>query len=270
MAGVSGWSWPIPFVVPPCTQSAILRNRHKVPRGSGSYGLLGVKPHRIVVAANLTAKCSSPILLRGYRPQRCQVAAKGPRNAAERVGMTTQLRPPKSSAAVSFGYLNRSWPARSGACAGFDGAVGTIGVDIERAGGTLDHFARDHDLFDAFQARQIEHGFEQDAFENRTQAARAGLALDRLAGDCAKRLVVERPRAEMIFSRPENAPPQMNRIFVVSTCRNSCCGCLRPPCGGTEATVPSMILSSACCTPSPDTSRVIEGLSDLRCSRSWK
>src|SRR5665213_2876116 len=35
-------------------------------------------------------------------------------------------------------------------------------------------------------------------------------------------------------------------------------------CGGTEATVPSMIFSSACCTPSPDTSRVIEGLSDLR------
>src|SRR5499433_1527952 len=50
----------------------------------------------------------------------------------------------------------------------------------------------------------------------------------------------------------------------VSTCRNSCCGCLRPPCGGTDAMVPSMILSSACCTPSPDTSRVIDGLSDLR------
>ena len=61
-----------------------------------------------------------------------------------------------------------------------------------------------------------------------------------------------------------SVPPQMNRILVVSTCRNSCCGCLRPPCGGTEATVPSMIFSSACCTPSPDTSRVIEGLSDLR------
>ena len=28
--------------------------------------------------------------------------------------------------------------------------------------------------------------------------------------------------------------------------------------------MPSMILSSACCTPSPDTSRVIDGLSDLR------
>ena len=31
-----------------------------------------------------------------------------------------------------------------------------------------------------------------------------------------------------------------------------------------DATVPSMIFSSACCTPSPDTSRVIDGLSDLR------
>ena len=71
-------------------------------------------------------------------------------------------------------------------------------------------------------------------------------------------------RCAMIFSRPAKAPPQMNRMLVVSTCRNSCCGCLRPPCGGTEATVPSMIFSSACCTPSPDTSRVIEGLSDLR------
>src|SRR6516225_9361859 len=62
----------------------------------------------------------------------------------------------------------------------------------------------------------------------------------------------------MIFSRPEKAPPQMNRMLVVSTCRNSCCGCLRPPCGGTEATVPSMILSRACCTPSPDTLRVLD------------
>jgi hypothetical protein len=32
----------------------------------------------------------------------------------------------------------------------------------------------------------------------------------------------------------------------VSTCRNSCCGCLRPPWGGTEATVPSTIFSNAC------------------------
>src|SRR5580704_7921551 len=72
----------------------------------------------------------------------------------------------------------------------------------------------------------------------------------------------------MIFSSPENAPPQMKRMFVVSTWRNSCCGCLRPPCGGTLAIVPSMILSSACCTPSPDTSRaldvVVRGLQQLQ------
>ena len=35
-------------------------------------------------------------------------------------------------------------------------------------------------------------------------------------------------------------------------------------CGGTLAVVPSMIFSRACCTPSPDTSRVMEGLSALR------
>ena len=58
-------------------------------------------------------------------------------------------------------------------------------------------------------------------------------------------------RFSMMSSRPVNAPPQMNRMLVVSTCRNSCCGCLRPPLGGTIAVVPSMILSSACCTPSP-------------------
>ena len=70
-------------------------------------------------------------------------------------------------------------------------------------------------------------------------------------------------RLRMIFSSPANAPPQMNRMLVVSTCRNSCCGCLRPPCGGTEAIVPSISFSSACCTPSPETSRVIDGLSRL-------
>ena len=35
----------------------------------------------------------------------------------------------------------------------------------------------------------------------------------------------------MTCSRPEKAPPQMNRMLVVSTCKNSCCGCLRPPLG---------------------------------------
>ena len=71
-------------------------------------------------------------------------------------------------------------------------------------------------------------------------------------------------RASMIFSSPSNAPPQMNRMSLVLIWMYSCCGCLRPPCGGTEATVPSRILSSACCTPSPETSRVMLGFSDLR------
>ena len=68
----------------------------------------------------------------------------------------------------------------------------------------------------------------------------------------------------MICSSPANAPPQMNRMFVVSIWMNSWWGCLRPPWGGTEATVPSRIFSRACCTPSPETSRVIDGFSLLR------
>ena len=71
-------------------------------------------------------------------------------------------------------------------------------------------------------------------------------------------------RLSMIFSMPANAPPQMKRMLVVSIWMNSWWGCLRPPCGGTEAVVPSRIFSSACCTPSPDTSRVIDGFSLLR------
>ena len=71
-------------------------------------------------------------------------------------------------------------------------------------------------------------------------------------------------RLSMILSMPANAPPQMNRMLVVSIWMNSWCGCLRPPWGGTEAVVPSRIFSSACCTPSPETSRVIDGFSLLR------
>ena len=53
-------------------------------------------------------------------------------------------------------------------------------------------------------------------------------------------------RDSMISSRPSNEPPQIKRMFVVSICRSSCCGCLRPPCGGTDAVVPSRILSNPC------------------------
>src|SRR5213075_2867975 len=71
-------------------------------------------------------------------------------------------------------------------------------------------------------------------------------------------------RRSIALSSPTNAPPQMKRMLLVSTWKNSWCGCLRPPCGGTLATVPSRIFNSACWTPSPDTSRVIDGFSSLR------
>ena len=58
---------------------------------------------------------------------------------------------------------------------------------------------------------------------------------------------------------PWKAPPQMKRMLVVSTWTYSCWLYFLPPRGVTLARVPSMILSSACCTPSPPTSRVALG-----------
>lgn len=58
--------------------------------------------------------------------------------------------------------------------------------------------------------------------------------------------IVQSLRFWIIFSKPANAPPQINRILEVSTWRKSCCGCFRPPCGGTDAMVPSISLSKAC------------------------
>ena len=81
---------------------------------------------------------------------------------------------------------------------------------------------------------------------------------------CPKPMLLLFTRCSMILSRPTKAPPHTNRMLVVSIWRNSCCGCLRPPFGGTLATVPSMILSNACWTPSPETSRVMLGFSPLR------
>ena len=55
---------------------------------------------------------------------------------------------------------------------------------------------------------------------------RCGARRATVGGEADRRRTL--PRPEMIFSRPAKAPPQMNRMLVVSTCRNSCCGCLRP------------------------------------------
>src|SRR4029453_3348381 len=65
-------------------------------------------------------------------------------------------------------------------------------------------------------------------------------------------------------SRPLKAPQQMNRMSVVSIWMSSCCGRLRAPSGVIVAVLPSRVLSSACCTPSPETSRVGGGTQPLR------
>ena len=74
---------------------------------------------------------------------------------------------------------------------------------------------------------------------------------------------IERERGITILSKPTNAPPTINRMFLVSIWINSWCGCFLPPWGGTLATVPSSIFKSACWTPSPLTSLVIDGFSDF-------
>ena len=66
-----------------------------------------------------------------------------------------------------------------------------------------------------------------------------------------------------MFSRPSKAPPHINKMFSVFICNISWFGCFLPPCGGTEAIVPSTIFNSACCTPSPLTSLVIDKFSDF-------
>ena len=87
-----------------------------------------------------------------------------------------------------------------------------------------------------------------------TRSSGSRFLRNRLIESCSVLLFISAPkpipdfseRSCITFSRPENAPPQINSTLRVSTCRNSCCGCLRPPCGGTDATVPSISFSNAC------------------------
>ena len=53
-------------------------------------------------------------------------------------------------------------------------------------------------------------------------------------------------RLAITLSIPSKAPPQINKIFLVSTLIIFCSGCLRPPCGGTSASVPSNIFNKPC------------------------
>jgi hypothetical protein len=40
-------------------------------------------------------------------------------------------------------------------------ATGASGVHVERSRGALDDLPRDHDLLDAFETRQVEHGLKE-------------------------------------------------------------------------------------------------------------
>src|SRR6516165_4499674 len=87
-------------------------------------------------------------------------------------------------------------------CARVAGPVGAVGVDVERPRGTLDDLFRDHDLLDAFEARQVEHGVEQDTFHDRAQAARTSLAIDGLAGNGAQRPLRQREIDRLHLEQP--------------------------------------------------------------------
>src|SRR5580692_11708399 len=102
--------------------------------------------------AGVSRKAGFPAKTRRHR----DAATIGAANRARRVSVTSGARP-----------------------TGIAGAVRPVGIDVERPGAALDDLARDDDLFDAFQARQVEHGVEQDHLHDRAQAARAGLAVDR-------------------------------------------------------------------------------------------
>src|SRR6266540_226418 len=67
--------------------------------------------------------------------------------------------------------------------------AGASAVDVERPCGALHDLLGDHHFLDTFEARQVEHGVEQDTLHDRAQAAGAGLAGDGLAGDGAERFL---------------------------------------------------------------------------------
>src|SRR3954452_21205889 len=63
---------------------------------------------------------------------------------------------------------------------GAGGRLLLLGIDEEGLGLPVHDLARDHHFLDPVEPREIEHGFEQDAFHDRPKATGARLALDRL------------------------------------------------------------------------------------------
>src|ERR1700722_13325728 len=99
MAAVSGWSWPVPFVVPPCTQSADFA---QPPQGAGIF-----RDRTTASWPTFPDRCRresqeldfTPIALGGYRPWGSQVIEKGLPDMAQREDRLAPERPPKGPAA---------------------------------------------------------------------------------------------------------------------------------------------------------------------------
>src|SRR5439155_10917291 len=69
--------------------------------------------------------------------------------------------------------------------------VGAGARDERRLDALLDRLLRDRALDDVLARRELEHHVEQRALDDRAQAARAGLACQRLLGDLPERLLGE-------------------------------------------------------------------------------
>src|SRR5262249_16929921 len=117
------------------------------------------------VKANLGKNSSSPMTLGGYRPRGCQAIEiylpfSGLRAVPRRNEGGGETLPQPSVLTIRFVCQRRSGAGV------LDGAVGAVRIDVERARRAFHDLAGDHDLFHAFQARQIEHGLQQDGLED--------------------------------------------------------------------------------------------------------
>src|SRR5262245_36621616 len=147
--------------------------------GAAARRRVGTKPSPEHVDMITSYACSSPTI-GGDGACRCQVNPKIQRNS----GLVMAARAGRGR----IGRATCAFWLRAHLGARFARPVGAVGVDVEWPRGALDYLFRDHDLFDAFEARQVEHGIEQDALHDRAQSACPGLAVDGLAGDGAERL----------------------------------------------------------------------------------
>src|SRR5436309_6350248 len=105
MAEVLRLSWPIPSVVPPCTQPALLRSRHKVPRCSGSFGRLRLHLSGWF-AGESELICSSPFVLSWLSTAGVSSRGKRPPTTAKCRRAACANAAAEFSAAAAFGVLN--------------------------------------------------------------------------------------------------------------------------------------------------------------------